>query len=362
MQKLKVDLGENSYDILIGADLLADTGYLLKNTLKNKKVLIVSNPTIFPLYGDIVVKSLNNAGFIVITHLIPDGEIYKNLDEANKIIDTCVNHRLERTSSIIALGGGVVGDIAGFVAAIYQRGINYIQIPTTLLAQVDSSVGGKVAVNHPLSKNMIGAFHQPKLVIADTNTLTTIEKRDYISGLGEICKYGIIYDLDFFNLLTDNIQAIREKSPQILGQIIYHSCRIKSTIVADDEKETGIRAILNLGHTFGHAIESLTNYVTYRHGEAVIMGTVAACYLALELDLINEQDFNKIIKLYGDLGILLPFPTLSLAAVYDAMLTDKKIANDQMTFILPHHIGNYAIRNDIEKELVLKAIHKAQQI
>lgn len=360
MQSLTVDLGINSYDILIGPNLLTNTGLFAKEVLKTSKVLVVSNPTVFPLYGDVVVDSLNKVGFQVITHLIPDGEEYKNMDEATKIIDTCIDNKLERSSSIIALGGGVVGDIAGFVAAIYQRGIPFIQIPTTLLAQVDSSVGGKVAVNHPLSKNMIGAFHQPKLVIADTNTLFTLDERDYISGLGEICKYGIIYDGEFFNLLENSAQLIKQKSKEILATIIKKSCQIKSEIVEQDEKETGMRAILNLGHTFGHAIESITNYGTYRHGEAVIMGTISASYLALELGFINNADFNRIINLYKKLGIYQHFPDLSAEDIYNAMLTDKKVANEKINFILPKGIGDYAIVNEVTKEQVIKVISLAQ--
>ncbi|NLB88019.1 MAG: 3-dehydroquinate synthase [Syntrophomonadaceae bacterium] len=360
MQSLLLNLGQHSYEILIGQGLLKNTGSYLKQLTTTKKVIVVSNPTIFSLYGPTVTDSLSKSGFEVITHLVPDGEEYKNIEHTMKIIDTCIDNKVERNSVLIALGGGVIGDLAGFVSAIYQRGTPFVQIPTTLLAQVDSSVGGKVAVNHPQGKNMIGAFHQPKLVIADTNTLDTLDIRDYNSGLGEVVKYGIIYDYSFFTWLEDNTADIINKSSLALAKIIYESCRIKSNIVEQDEKETGLRAILNLGHTFGHAIETISGYGTYRHGEAVIMGTIAAGYLAMELSLLSEPEFNRIINLYKKLNIFRPFPDIPTEDVYKAMLTDKKVAAQKLTFILPKGLGNYAIVNDIEKEKVLKAINLAQ--
>lgn len=362
MQNLLLNLGQDSYEILIGEGLLNNTGSYLEQLTSTKKIIVVSNPTIFSIYGQAVINSLSKSGFEVITHLVPDGEEYKNIEQAMKIIDTCISNRLERNSALIALGGGVIGDIAGFVSAIYQRGTPFIQIPTTLLAQVDSSVGGKVAINHPQGKNMIGAFHQPKLVIADTNTLDTLDARDYSSGLGEVVKYGIIYDLSFFTWLEDNAVDIINKSSQALVKIIYESCQIKSAIVEQDEKESGLRAILNLGHTFGHAIETIAGYGTYRHGEAVIMGTMAAGFLAMELDLLNSQEFDRMTNLYKNLNIFHPFPDMPVEDVYQAMLTDKKVADQKLTFVLPKGLGNYAIVNEIEKEKVIKAINSAQNI
>ncbi len=362
MQTLSVNLGANSYKILIGSNLLGESGYYIKQVLKTSKVMVISNSTIFPLYGDKLVGSLENAGLQVFTHIIPDGEEYKNISQTMHIIDKCIEYRLERSSAIIAIGGGVIGDIAGFAAAIYQRGIPFIQIPTSLLAQVDSSVGGKVAINHPLSKNMIGAFHQPKLVIADTDTLHTLDERDYVSGLGEVCKYGIIYDLEFFNLLEENTDLIKEKSDSILATIINKSCQIKSDIVTQDEKEIGLRAILNLGHTFGHAIESISGYGRYRHGEAVIMGIIAACNLAVELNYLTKMDFNQIINLFKKLKIYQNFPNWPAPEIYRAMLTDKKVSGEKLTFILPQGIGNYAIEHDIPQEKVIKAINTSLAI
>ncbi|HZK44477.1 MAG TPA: 3-dehydroquinate synthase [Syntrophomonadaceae bacterium] len=361
MQTLKLDLGLESYNILIGDRLLEKTGFYVRELIANRKVILVSNPTVFPLYGKRVVESLVDAGFEVFIHLVPDGEEYKNIDQAMQIINKCIEHKLERNGAIIALGGGVIGDLAGFVAAIYQRGIPFIQIPTTLLAQVDSSVGGKVAVNHPQAKNMIGAFHQPKLVIIDINTLKTLEERDYHSGLGEIVKYGIIYSSDFFQKLKDKASFIREKSPDVLAKIIYESCKIKGEIVEQDEKETSLRAILNLGHTFGHAIESLSGYGTYRHGEAVIMGSIAAAYLAVDLDLLAKNKLDKIFNLYKELDIFKAFPHLPAEDIYENMLTDKKVVNEQITFILPKNIGEYVIVKNAKKEQILKAIYLAQE-
>lgn len=362
MQSLSLNLGQHSYEILIGQGLLNNTGSFLEQLTTTKKVIVVSNPTIFSLYGTTVTDSLSKSGFEVITHLVPDGEEYKNIEHTMKIIDTCIDNKIERNSALIALGGGVIGDLAGFVSAIYQRGTPFIQIPTTLLAQVDSSVGGKVAINHPQGKNMVGAFHQPKLVIADTNTLDTLDERDYSSGLGEVVKYGIIYDFSFFTWLEANAVAIINKSSEALAKIIYESCRIKSAIVEQDEKESGLRAILNLGHTFGHAIETIAGYGTYRHGEAVIMGTMAAGFLAMELDLLNSQEFDRMTNLYKNLNIFHPFPDMPVEDVYQAMLTDKKVADQKLNFVLPKGIGNYAIVNDIEREKVVKAIKLAQKI
>lgn len=362
MRTLKLDLGDNTYNIHIGQDLLANTSSYLRDLFTSQKVLIISNPTVFPLYGELVVNSLDQAGYEVFLHLIPDGEEYKTMEHAMEIVNSCMQHKLERNSAIMAIGGGVVGDIAGFAAAIYQRGIPFIQIPTTLLAQVDSSVGGKVAVNHPQGKNMIGAFHQPKLVIIDTNTLNTLDERDYHSGLGEVCKYGIIYSHQFFAHLEKMGTAIVDKSSSALAKIIYESCRIKGEIVEQDEKETGIRAILNLGHTFGHAIESLAGYGRYRHGETVIMGTIAAGHLAMELGLLNQEDFSKIVALFYKLNIYQPFPDLPLDELYQAMLSDKKVANQKPTFVLPQGIGSYALVREVSQEQVIAAMAKAQQV
>jgi 3-dehydroquinate synthase len=360
MQELEVRLNERSYLIKIAPGILDDAGTLVRGISKTQKLILVSNPTIFPLYGQRVVTSLESAGFQVQVALMPDGETYKNMAEAEKILDEMVTSGLERGSMVIALGGGVVGDLAGFAAAIYQRGIDFVQLPTTLLAQVDSSVGGKVAVNHPQGKNLIGAFHQPRLVLIDINTLATLNDKEYRSGLAEVLKYGIIYDASFFDYLEENTHKIIVRDPECLGTIIYHSCRIKSEIVAADEREEGLRAVLNLGHTFGHAVEKLTSYNTYSHGEAVAIGTMAAVNLAQDEGFLQDSEANRIKEIYKKLGIPTVFPALKAEEVYSAMLNDKKIIEGRLRIVLPRGIGNFTIVADYSKEKINKAITKAQ--
>ncbi len=356
MENLEVRLNERSYSIKIAPGILDDAGILVRGVSKTQKLILVSNPTVFPLYGPKVVSSLESAGFQVQVALMPDGETYKNMAEAEKILDDMLAANLERGSMVIALGGGVVGDLAGFVAAIYQRGIDFVQLPTTLLAQVDSSVGGKVAVNHPRGKNLIGAFHQPRLVLIDINTLATLNDKEFRSGLGEVIKYGIIYDASFFNYLEENAQKIIDRNPECLSTIIYYSCRIKSEIVAEDEREEGLRAVLNLGHTFGHAIEKLTSYNVYSHGEAVAIGTMAAVNLAQDEGFLQESEANRIRELYRQMGIPTAFPPLPPEEVYTAMLNDKKVAEGRLRIVLPQGIGDFTIVTDCTKEKIIKAI------
>ncbi|MBO8159254.1 3-dehydroquinate synthase [Thermosyntropha sp.] len=361
MQRLKVNLGERSYFINIEAGILERTGEIIKEINSGKQVFLVSNPTVFPLYGEKVTDSLKRAGFNVETAFMPDGERYKNLHEAMKILDKAVEFNLERSSVVAALGGGVVGDLAGFVAAIYQRGVDFVQIPTTLLSQVDSSVGGKVAVNHPQGKNLIGSFHQPRTVIIDPITLNTLEEKEYKNGLGEVVKYGLIYDAEFFNFLEENANAIKNKEPDVVVEIIYRSCAIKSIIVEKDEKEAGIRALLNLGHTFGHALEKLTDYEVYGHGEALVMGTVAAAFLARDKKHIGDAELVRIINLYKKLDIYKPFPLIDPEQVYSAMLNDKKVMKGRLRLVLPNSIGSCLITDEADKIEIINAIKKAQQ-
>lgn len=356
MQELEVRLNERSYLIKIAPGILDDAGTLVRGVSKTGKLVLVSNPTVFPLYGQKVVSSLENAGFKVQVALMPDGESYKNMAEAEKILDAMFASGLERGSMVIALGGGVVGDLAGFVAAIYQRGIDFVQLPTTLLAQVDSSVGGKVAVNHPRGKNLIGAFHQPRLVLIDINTLATLDDREYRSGLAEVIKYGIIYDASFFNYLEENAHKIMDRNPECLSTIIYHSCRIKSEIVAQDEREEGVRAVLNLGHTFGHAIEKLTSYNVYRHGEAVAMGTMVAVNLAQDEGFLQGSDADRIKELYQQMDIPTDFPVLKAEEVYAAMLNDKKIIEGRLRIVLPREIGGFTIVDNCTKEKIITVL------
>jgi len=362
LHEFQVRLEERSYPIIIASNVLAKTGDLIRSVTGAARVMLVSNPTVFRFYGPVVIDALQSSGFEVVVALMPDGEEYKNMEEAAKILDRAVKVQLERSSVLVALGGGVVGDLAGFVASIYQRGIDFIQIPTTLLAQVDSSVGGKVAVNHPGGKNLIGSFHQPCMVIIDSRTLATLEDREYFSGLGEVVKYGIIYDEDFFSFIEENAVKIRNKDEACIEKLIYQSCKIKSGIVEQDEKEMGIRSILNLGHTFGHSIEKLGNFSEYRHGEAVVMGTMAAAFLSLDIGLITMEQLQRIIDLYKKLGLSIQFPAFDPNNVYQGMLNDKKVLNKKLRLVLPKGIGNYAIVEDTSKEQVIAAIQRAQNI
>ena len=358
--KLMVLLGERSYQIHIGTDLLAQCGEQIA-ALTNSQVLLVSNPTVFQLYGEIVLSSLTAAGLEVHQALIPDGEEYKNMAETMLVIDRALRLQLDRGSVVLALGGGVVGDLAGFVAAIYQRGITFIQIPTTLLAQVDSSVGGKVGVNHPLGKNMIGAFHQPRLVVADLNTLDTLEERDYLSGLGEVVKYGVVWDKSLFDYLETSLDQILKRDKSCLQHIVHECCRIKSDIVAQDERESGLRAVLNLGHTFGHSLEKLGGYNQYRHGEAVAMGMVIASMMAEDLGTISSEETGRIKALLQGLKLPVQVPDHDPLDIYNGMLGDKKSSSQGLRFILPAGIGRFTMLDNPDQESVLKAITRAQK-
>lgn len=356
---LAVDLGERSYNITIASSILTGTGSMIKKLSGLQKVLLVSNPTVYALYGEMLYQSLNEQGFKVRVALMPDGEQYKTVEHAMKVLDQAVEARLERNSIVVALGGGVVGDLAGFVAAVYHRGIGFVQIPTTLLAQVDSSVGGKVAVNHALGKNMIGAFYQPRLVVIDIDTLRTLEARELIAGMGEVVKYGIVYDADFFAYLEEHAERIIAQDQECLQHVIYQCCHIKSAIVEKDETEQGLRAILNLGHTFGHSLEKLGGYHELRHGEAVAMGTMAAAYLAEELGYLTGAEVQRIQNLYRRLGLETLFPPYDPVSIYEGMQNDKKISQGRLRMVLPDGIGAYVIKEDLQTEMILAAIRKA---
>lgn len=354
MKKLDVNLGERSYSIIIGNDLLDQSGIFARQ-ISCGHVLLVSNTTVFPLYGEKVVNSFKQAGLEVTAVIIPDGETYKTLEQASQVLDQAIDAGMERGSLVAALGGGVVGDLAGFAASVYMRGIDVFQIPTTLLAQVDSSVGGKVAVNHPAGKNLVGSFHQPRMVLIDINTLTTLEEAEYRSGLAEVVKYGIIYDRGFFAFLENNQEEINKLQKDCLQELIYRSCTIKADIVGQDERETGIRAILNLGHTFGHSLEKLSGY-SLRHGEAVAAGTIAACYLSHNMGYLSAEALERIQQLYLHLGLISPFPDFANDSIYREMLHDKKVVQGTVRIIIPRDIGSYSILPGIEWEQVEQAL------
>lgn len=346
MKELRVELGKNSYPIYIGEDLL-EQRELFRGFITSRQVMVVTNETIAPLYLDRLLQSLKD--YHVETVIIPDGEQYKNLDTLNDIITALLQKRFSRNCNLVALGGGVVGDITGFAAACYQRGVNYIQVPTTLLAQVDSSVGGKTAVNHALGKNMIGAFYQPKAVIADTAVLKTLDDRELRAGLAEVIKYGLIRDRTFFEWLEKNIDKLLTRDPEALSYAIETSCRNKAEVVAIDEKESGMRALLNLGHTFGHAIETGLNYKNWLHGEAIAAGMLMAADLSCRHSWLKDDDVARVQKilLATKLPVALP-GKLAPAKMLDLMSVDKKAKDGQLYLVLMEAIGNAFVTNEFD--------------
>ena len=354
---LHVELGDNSYPIVVGTGLLNRVGELLIPQTKSNKVLIVSDAYVRKHYMPIVQKSLETAGLDVSTIEVPAGEESKSLDQFSRVQDSLVEHRLDRGSTLIALGGGIIGDLAGFAAAVYMRGIPYVQIPTTLQAQVDASVGGKTAINHPKGKNLIGAFHQPKLVLIDVDTLKTLPQRDIRSGLIEVIKMGVIRDEPLFERVEENLDAILNLDNTVLTEIISQACINKAEIVAKDEKESGLRMVLNYGHTFGHALEAVTHYNRYRHGEAVSIGMNCAAQLAVNLGMFSETDFQRQHALLKRAKLPIAFPPdLTPEALCDAMYLDKKTLGGKLRLILPTRIGEVVIRDDVDDRHVLEAI------
>jgi len=357
IQDVIVELKERSYKILIGKNVLRKIGFRVIE-FRPSKIGIVSNKTIFPLYGETLLKSLKEAGLTPEVFLIPDGEEYKDLLWASYLYGELLKARFDRGSLLIAFGGGVVGDITGFVASTYMRGIRYIQVPTTLLAQVDSSVGGKTGVNHPLGKNMIGTFYQPSLVLIDVDTLGTLPQREFIAGIAEIIKYGVIADSELFDSLERSRKSLFSLG-DILINIIMRSCEIKADVVSRDERETGLRAILNFGHTVGHAIETETGYQRFLHGEAIAIGMRAAAQIAVDIGILKESDSERIrclIDLYK-LPVRIP-EDISLPGITEAMEVDKKVRAGRIRFVLPESIGKVRIEENVDIEVVKRALKK----
>ena len=354
---LHVELDDNSYPLVVGTGLLNSVGERLTPYAKSNKVLVVSDTFLKTRYIPVVLKSLEDAGLDVKAIEVPAGEENKSLTQFSHIQDSLIAHQLDRGSTLIALGGGVIGDLAGFAAAVYMRGIPYVQIPTTLQAQVDASVGGKTAINHPKGKNLIGAFHQPKLVLIDVDTLKTLPQRDIRSGLIEVIKMGVIRDEPLFETVEENLDAILNLDNTVLTEIISQACINKAEIVAKDEKESGLRMVLNYGHTFGHALEALTYYNKYRHGEAVSIGMNCAAQLAVNLEMFSETDFQRQQALLkrAKLPIVFP-PHLTPKSLCDAMYLDKKTLGGKLRLILPTRIGEVVIRDDVDDQQVLEAI------
>lgn len=352
MPNVFVDLGSNSYDIDILWQGLAGIGQKLRDRPFTRTALVVANPVVNQYYGDTVLHSLQAAGYQVFMAEIPAGEEAKTLQTAMFLYDQAVRLGMDRKSPMLALGGGVVGDITGFVAATYMRGVPFIQLPTTLLAQVDSSVGGKVAVNHPQGKNLIGAFYQPKLVFIDPATLATLPEREWLSGLAEIIKYGVIQDADLFGLLSQGDLATLQENKEKIIHVIERSCAIKAKVVGADEKETGLRMILNYGHTIGHAIESAGAYKQYTHGEAVAIGMVAAAKMAYKIGWLGEQECDAIEKTILRYGLPVRCTGLDQSVVEERLYHDKKKEGDKIRWVLPKGIGVVDITTDVPASLV----------
>ena len=354
--KLYVELGDRRYPIYIGPGVLDNTNLLLQH-IDSQQVAVVTNETIAPLYLSKIVASL--VGKQIETIILPDGEQYKTLDMTSRIFDQLLTGKFSRNATLIALGGGVIGDIAGFAAACYQRGISFIQIPTTLLAQVDSSVGGKTGVNHPLGKNMIGAFYQPLCVLADTDVLNTLDDKQIASGIAEVIKYGLIRDKEFFTWLERHIEALLERDEAALSFAIERSCMNKAEVVAEDEMESGIRAILNLGHTFGHAIESGSGYGVYLHGEAVAIGTCLAADLSRRTGRINGQDVERIVALFGKAKLpVVPPQNLDANNFLELMAVDKKNIDGEIRLILLDSIGQATLPVCVEQHLLTQTLNE----
>jgi 3-dehydroquinate synthase len=362
--RIAVSLPQNPYDIIISSGGLSHLGKFLKDLKLGQKVLLVSNPEIFAFYGNIAVKSLESAGFDVYTHLIPPGETYKTLESIAQVYDSALEYRLERSSSFIALGGGVIGDMTGFAAATWLRGVNFIQVPTSLLGMVDASIGGKTGVNHPQGKNLIGAFYQPRLVLIDPQVLETLPEREFSSGMAEVIKYGIIWDQDLFTQLekADGLHQYQQVSGELLETILTRSCQAKADVVSQDEKEANLRAILNYGHTIAHAVESLTGYALINHGEAVGMGMSAAGRIALHLGMWSEDEAHRQDDLITKAGLKVSLPpTLNPDEVIDILQTDKKVKNGQVRFILPTNIGKVVMTDQVKSELILEILAEMMQ-
>lgn len=356
MQTLTVNTPSHSYPIFIGNHLLSQNPIEILRPHIKQKAAIITNETIAPLYLKMLQKGLDGLGTDHFSIILPDGEEHKNWQTLNLIFDGLLQNRAERQTTLIALGGGVIGDMVGFAAAVYQRGAPFIQVPTTLLSQVDSSVGGKTAVNHPLGKNMIGAFYQPQAVLADLSTLTTLPPREFSAGMAEVIKYALLGDADFLVWLENNIDDLMQQKEEALSYAVYHCCKMKAQIVAADEKEQGIRAWLNLGHTFGHAIEAEMGYGVWLHGEAVAAGTVLACRLSQELGKLTEADTQRVIRLLAKAGLPTEAPKFSFERWIEHMQHDKKVSGGTMRFISLNRLGEACITPISDMEILCRVL------
>ena len=374
---IRVDVPQQSYDIAIAKpDALAskgqesiaaggldDLGVWLSRLKLGKKVLVVSNPVIFKKYGKRAIAALELVGYEVASCTLPAGERYKTLKSVQKLYDVALENRLERSSTIIALGGGVIGDMAGFAAATWLRGINVVQVPTSLLAMVDSAIGGKTGVNHPQGKNLIGAFHQPRFVLIDPSVLKTLPPREFRAGMAEVIKYGIIWDVQLFTQLeaSKRLDQLRYLDEELLQIILSCSCQAKADVVSKDEKEAGLRAILNYGHTIGHAVESLTGYKLVNHGEAVAIGMVAAGQIAVQLKMWKLADAQRQDALIQKAGLPTQLPSvLDIEAIIDTLQTDKKVKDGKVRFVLPTQIGAVTVTDQVPADVIRQVLRQMQ--
>jgi 3-dehydroquinate synthase len=355
MQTLTVALGDRAYQIHIGSGVLSDP-VLLKPYIKGNKVVIVSNTTVEPLYMGVLRCTLEKLNISSLEIILPDGERYKTWETLNLIFDGLLSSHCERNTTLIALGGGVIGDMGGFAASCYQRGMPFIQVPTTLLSLVDSSVGGKTAINHPLGKNMIGAFYQPKLVLADISTLNTLPDRELKAGLAEVIKYGLIRDLPFFVWLESNLEKLLERDAEALSYAVHRSCSNKAEVVVADEREAGERALLNLGHTFGHAIETGLGYGEWLHGEAVAAGTMMAAELSCAMGWISSNDLTRIEALFRRAGLPVYGPAMGAERYVELMSHDKKVLDGRLRLVLIKEIGRAVMSDAALDEQITAAI------
>ncbi|MGE8683312.1 MAG: 3-dehydroquinate synthase [Acinetobacter sp.] len=354
MQTLHVELGERRYPIFIGSDLNPES--LLEPYIHGKQVMIVSNTTVAPLYLQHYVRAIEGLGKTVATCILPDGEKFKNSEHLNLIFDALLESGFNRDCTVLALGGGVIGDMAGFASACFQRGVYFIQVPTTLLSQVDSSVGGKTGINHPLGKNMIGAFQQPQVVLADMAQLKTLPPRELSAGLAEVIKYALLGDVEFLTWLEQHMDALVAGDATLLAEAVYRSCAHKARIVANDEKEQGERALLNLGHTFGHAIESYLGYGVWLHGEAVATGMVMAADLSQRMGWISVADLERTKKIILRAQLPIVCPKIPLEEFLAYMAHDKKVLNGQLRLVLMKSLGQAIITKEFDLELMKQAI------
>jgi len=354
-QTLRVELGDRSYPIHIGERMLTRAD-LIAPHLAQPRVAIVTNPLVGELYLQPLTVALTQTGVDVLPIVVVDGESSKTSETLNQILDALLEHRCERKTTLIALGGGVIGDLTGFAAAVYLRGVPYIQAPTTLLAQVDSSVGGKTGINHPLGKNMIGAFYQPKLVLADTSSLHTLPDRELAAGLAEVVKYGLILDPGFFVWLEENMSSLVRRDPNAMVYAVRRSCEIKAQVVSQDERETGARALLNLGHTFGHAIEAGLSFGTWLHGEAVAAGTVLAARLSSRMGMLGDAELQRVIALLERAGLPVQAPRLGVDRYLELMGLDKKVEGGKLRLVLLRRIGSAYLAADFDHGLLREVL------